>query len=121
MSAAEDRFSAYVEALSGAPGHADRRGPLNPLEPAWATAPWGYVRFHSGRAQPRGCYGEVALSRWLERVGAGWPNDDEDVFLYWNNDGNGCAPRDAARFAELAREAGRRASRAPDPDEMPVG
>lgn len=28
MSAAEDRFSAYVEALSGVLGHADRRGPL---------------------------------------------------------------------------------------------
>lgn len=100
---------------------ADRRRPLNPTGPAWATAPWGYVRFHTGRSQPRGCYGDAALSRWLERVRAAWPDDAADVYLYWNNDGNGCAPRDAARFAELAARDGRSVTRAPDPATLPVG
>jgi uncharacterized protein YecE (DUF72 family) len=100
---------------------ADRRGPLQPAERAWATAPWGYVRFHAGRARPRGCYGDIALARWLDRIRAAWPSDRADVFLYWNNDGHGCAPRDAARFAELARVAGVPASRAPDPGDLPVG
>jgi uncharacterized protein YecE (DUF72 family) len=100
---------------------ADRRGPRNPSERTWATAPWGYVRFHAGRSRPRGCYGDVALGRWLERIRAAYPDDHEDVFLYWNNDGHGCAPRDAARFAELARAAGRRTSRAPDPRDLPAG
>ena len=100
---------------------ADRRGPRTPADPDWATAPWGYVRFHAGGATPKGCYGEIALGRWLARVRAAWPNQTEDVFLYWNNDFRGCAPRDAGWFAELARAAGATVTRAPDPDDMPVG
>ena len=100
---------------------ADRRGPLTPVERSWATAPFGYVRFHAGRASPQGCYGERSLEAWLERVRGSWPSDDADVFLYWNNDGRGCAPRDAARFAELAARDGAMTSRAPAPEDMPVG
>ena len=100
---------------------ADRRGPRTPVDPDWATAPWGYVRYHAGSASPRGCYGDTALRRWLERIRATWPDPAQDLFLYWNNDFRGCAPRDAARFAELARAAGAAVSRAPDPDELPVG
>ena len=73
---------------------ADRRRPLNPTDPGWATAPWGYVRFHSGTASPRGCYGERSLASWLQRISAAW-SPDQDVFAYWNNDFRGCAPRDA--------------------------
>jgi len=100
---------------------ADRRGPRTPVDPDWATALWGYVRFHAGSALPKGCYGEVALRRWLERIHAAWPDSGQDVFLYWNNDFRGCAPRDAGWFAELAREAGLGVTRAPDPAELPVG
>ena len=100
---------------------ADRRGPTKPVDPGWATAPWGYVRFHTGSATPRGCYGEVALRHWLERVRTAWPDPEQDVFLYWNNDFRGCAPRDAGWFAELAREAGMAVTKAPDPADMPVG
>ena len=100
---------------------ADRRGPRTPVDAAWATAPWGYARFHAGRSTPRGCYTERALALWLDRVRSAWPGDDTDVFLYWNNDHRGCAPRDAAAFAALARRAGSGVSRAPDPRTMPVG
>lgn len=100
---------------------ADRRGPRTPVDREWATAPWGYVRFHAGHASPRGCYGEVALGRWLERVRTAWLDDSAEVFLYWNNDHRGCAPRDAARFAELARREGLVPGRAPDPSTLPVG
>ncbi len=100
---------------------ADRRGPRTPSDREWATAPWGYVRFHAGSANPKGCYGEVALRRWRERVRLDWPAPAADVFLYWNNDFRGCAPRDAAWFARLARGAGAVTSRAPEPRELPVG
>jgi uncharacterized protein YecE (DUF72 family) len=100
---------------------ADRRGPRTPTDGAWATAPYGYVRFHTGQASPRGCYGDVALRRWLERIRAAWPDDAADVFLYWNNDHRGCAPRNAARFAELAADSGPVVTRAPRPEELPVG
>jgi uncharacterized protein YecE (DUF72 family) len=100
---------------------ADRRGPRTPVDPEWATADWGYVRFHNGTASPRGCYGEVALLRWLERVRSAWPDPSQDVYLYWNNDFRGCAPRDAAWFAELARRARLPVTRAPDAADLPVG
>lgn len=124
-------FNAEVQAVlrerEAALCWADRRGPRTPVDPSWATAPWGYVRFHAGRAAPRGCYGEDALATWLERVRAAWPPIQNarlpgpDVFLYWNNDGLGCAPRDAARFADLAGDAELPVSRAPDPGTLPVG
>jgi len=99
---------------------ADRRGPRTPVDRDWATADWGYVRFHAGTASPRGCYGDRSLTTWLERIRGTWAQD-RDVFLYWNNDFRGCAPRDAGRFAELAREAGLSVTSAPDPALLPVG
>jgi len=96
---------------------ADRRGPLTPDV---ATAGWGYVRFHHGRASPRSCYGEDALATWVDRVRAGW-KPEKDVFAYFNNDHNGCAPRDAGVFAELARKAGLEPTRTPDPKALSVG
>ena len=99
---------------------ADRRRPLNPTDPGWATASWGYVRFHAGVASPRGCYGERALEAWRDRIAAAW-RAEQDVFAYWNNDFRGCAPRDAAWFARLAAQAGMPVTRTPDPDRLPVG
>jgi uncharacterized protein YecE (DUF72 family) len=88
----------------------DRLG--RPIAPLWPTADWGYVRFHEGTARPRPSYGDRALRSWLRRVCANW-DDDQDVFVYFNNDSGGAAVRDAARFAELARAAGRRVGRTP--------
>ncbi len=99
---------------------ADRRGARTPTDRNWATASWGYARFHAGTAQPRGCYGERARTTWLERIRALWPVG-ADVFLYWNNDFRGCAPRDAAAFARLALRDGLEVTRTPDPDTLPVG
>jgi uncharacterized protein YecE (DUF72 family) len=99
---------------------ADRRGPRTPVEPDWATTSWGYVRFHTGLASPRGCYGERSLATWLGRVRAAW-RDRDDVFLYWNNDFRGCAPHDAALFAAMARDVGAAVARAPDAARLPVG
>ncbi|HTK45854.1 MAG TPA: DUF72 domain-containing protein [Patescibacteria group bacterium] len=99
---------------------ADRRGPRTPVDRDWVTADWGYVRFHAGNASPRGCYGEHSLATWLERIRESWPRD-HDVFLFWNNDHRGCAPRDAGRFAAMARAAGLDVTHAPEPDRLPVG
>jgi uncharacterized protein YecE (DUF72 family) len=73
---------------------ADRRGPITPF---WQTADWSYLRFHAGRATPRSCYRPSEIDAWAERVG-GWGRD-RTGFVYFNNDGNGCALRDAASFA----------------------
>jgi uncharacterized protein YecE (DUF72 family) len=79
---------------------ADRRGPITPL---WHTADWGYLRFHDGHGAPRSCYEWDELTAWADRLQAGW-GDSADGVVYFNNDGNGCALRDAQRFGNaLAR------------------
>ncbi len=88
----------------------DTRGPNGPL---WRTASWGYLRMHEGRSQPHPCYGRTALRSWANRLAELW-EDDEDVFVYFNNDHGGCAIRDAHQFATAVRRAGRSPSRVPD-------
>ena len=95
---------------------ADRRG-LRAAQ--WATAPWGYVRFHEGRASPSPCYGRQALATWAARIADLW-GPDADVYCYFNNDPGGCAPHDARTLALAAARVGLRPSRTPSPDEVPV-
>ncbi|MDX6419925.1 MAG: hypothetical protein QOG28_4545, partial [Trebonia sp.] len=89
---------------------ADRRG--RPVTPLWRTATWGYLRFHEGTAQPRPSYGPQALRSWVARLSEAWP-DEADVYVYFNNDQGGAAVINSARFASLAREAGRSVTRTP--------
>jgi uncharacterized protein YecE (DUF72 family) len=72
-----------------------RRGPVV------VTAPWCYLRMHSGLASPPGCYGNGALRSWVERIHGQW-GGDADGFVFFNNDGYACAPRNAQTFARLA-------------------
>jgi uncharacterized protein YecE (DUF72 family) len=78
---------------------ADRRSQLR--SPLWRTAPWGYIRLHEGLAHPPPCYGDEALRSWVRRITATWGRDGE-VFAFFNNDAEACAPRNAARLASLA-------------------
>ena len=77
---------------------ADRNSRL--VTPAWRTADWGYVRFHGGTGTPPGGYGRTSL-RARAGLLAGMFEPERDVFVYFNNDGHGCALRDATRFARL--------------------
>jgi len=92
---------------------AGRHGPL------WRTTDWGYVRFHSGQSQPSSCYGRAALDSWAGRLAELWP-DTADVFVYFNNDSHGCAPRDAHRFALAVRRHGLDPTRVPTSCEAPL-
>jgi len=95
---------------------ADRRGPVGPL---WRTADWGYLRLHEGRARPAPCYGRRALAGWAERLAGMWDPAD-DVLVFFNNDGGGCAVRNAVVFAEEAERVGLRPTRVPSLDDAPV-
>jgi uncharacterized protein YecE (DUF72 family) len=86
----------------------DRRSRLQ--APLWRTADWGYVRLHEGRARPQPSYGADALAAWVERIARLWP-DGSDVYVFFNNDPNGCAVRNASMFASLVERSGRRVSR----------
>jgi uncharacterized protein YecE (DUF72 family) len=113
-----DDVRAVLERHNAALCLADRGSRM--ITPAWRTADWGYVRFHFGRGKPRSCYGRASLSRWLDRVCELWGADD-DLFVYFNNDGEGCAVRDAVLFAQLGAARGLHPTRTPQLDEAPVG
>lgn len=87
--------------------------------PLWRTAPWGYVRLHRGLALPNPCYGAQALRSWAERIDHLWPRSSQ-VFVFFNNDGHGCAPRDASRFAVAAQGRGWTTTRAPGLSDVPL-
>jgi uncharacterized protein YecE (DUF72 family) len=63
-------------------------------EPEWATADWGYVRLHEGRARPQPSYGREALRSWARRIDELWPTGTS-VHVYFNNDPGGAAVRNA--------------------------
>jgi uncharacterized protein YecE (DUF72 family) len=87
--------------------------------PVVRTADWYFLRFHEGLARPRPCYGDGALSGWIERLAEQWPAT-ADGFVFFNNDQRACAVRDAARFAVLAGRAGLEPTRAPEPSDVRV-
>jgi uncharacterized protein YecE (DUF72 family) len=64
-----------------------------------ATAPWRYVRMHYGSRGRRGNYSPAELRTWAERLHR-W-RADGPVFVYFNNDWEAFAPRNAARLLAL--------------------
>ncbi|GII89314.1 histidine kinase [Sphaerisporangium siamense] len=85
-----------------------------PVTPLWRTAGWGYLRLHQGRADPWPSYGEASLRSWLHRLSAQWDPAEHDLYVYFNNDPEGAAVRNAVRFAALARGEGIPVSRTPE-------
>ena len=62
------------------------------------TTDWTFVRFHHGTRGARGNYSDSELRDWAERLRS-WPV--AEAFLYFNNDWEGFAPRNARRLREL--------------------
>lgn len=72
---------------------------------------WSFIRFHQGTAEQPG-YTRDKLRRWADRIaGLGVP----EVFVYFNNDAEGAAVRDAAVLTGLLRERVRTPVAGPDP------
>jgi uncharacterized protein YecE (DUF72 family) len=78
---------------------------LLPSHPWLRTTDWTYVRFHAGRGTPRSCYEANELAAWAARLETAWGRD-ASAFVYFNNDGSGCALRDASVFAEVLHRRG---------------
>ena len=97
---------------------ADRKGAA--VTPLWRTADWGYLRFHEGDGAPWPRYRESTLRSWADRIAATWSQEPQNtqeaeglnVYVYFNNDQGGAAPRDAAAFAAAVAVA--RQPRAPE-------
>jgi uncharacterized protein YecE (DUF72 family) len=62
------------------------------------TADWTLVRFHYGHRGRRGNYSETELEEWAQRIDA-WRRRTE-VYLYFNNDWEGFAIRNALWMRE---------------------
>ena len=74
----------------------DRGSQPSPCE---ITADFSYIRFH-GSAARRGCYSDAELGSWAERI-ARLGTQTQTVYIYFNNDAQGFALRNARRLADL--------------------
>lgn len=83
-----------------------------PVAPLWRTASWGYLRLHLGGGEDVWPYERSVLARWADLLCETW-TDDEEVYVYTNNDPGGAALRDVATLGELLRERGRTTTRFP--------
>lgn len=63
------------------------------------TAPFAYIRMHSGGSDTEGNYEEPQLEWWAEQINTFLR--DVDVYVYFNNDYKGFAVRNASRLIEL--------------------
>jgi len=76
----------------------DRPGSPGPDRPE-PTADFAFVRFHHGRRGRRGNYSDAELAGWAHTLDA-WASRGE-VYVYFNNDWEGFAPRNAAAVRGL--------------------
>ncbi len=70
-----------------------------------ATAPWVYVRLHGPDPDHlyAGSYSDADLGWWSERIGE-WRAQRREVYVYFNNDGEGHAVRNAETLRALLGE-----------------
>ena len=113
-----DEVHTLPEQFNAALCWADRK--QRAMTPLWGTADWGYLRFHQGCGIKRPSYSGRSLAEWSERIASTYA-DDEDVFVYFNNDPGCAAVDDAITFAEELRQLGRTVTRVPEqrPDLRP--
>jgi uncharacterized protein YecE (DUF72 family) len=71
--------------------------PKRPFQTHERTTKWTFVRFHHGHRGRRGNYSETELREWARRVRR-W---DTDAWIYFNNDWEAFAVRNAARLEQL--------------------
>jgi uncharacterized protein YecE (DUF72 family) len=73
--------------------------PERPFQAHELTADWTFVRFHRGTRGRYSNYSRSELEEWAPRL-AGWA-ERGDVYVYFNNDWNGYAVRNAAYLQKL--------------------
>ena len=83
-------------------------GVLSPLE---ITADFAYIRLHGPGDAYQGSYDENSLSQWADQIGQ-WRAEGLEIYIYFDNDEKGHAPRDALR---LLAKVNSRNSQAPHP------
>ena len=77
----------------------DLAGYLSPLQ---VTADFAYIRLHGPGGKYQGSYSDAALEEWVEKI-SGWTRRLAAVYVYFDNDDSGYAPRNALRLKALVR------------------
>ena len=68
--------------------------------PFVVTANFAYVRLHGPDGKYQGCYAEDRLKGWAERI-ADWNTQLKAIYVYFDNDDSGYAPRNALELKQL--------------------
>jgi uncharacterized protein YecE (DUF72 family) len=77
----------------------DLNGYLSPLQ---VTADFSYIRLHGPGGKYQGSYGDAALEEWARKIN-NWTKKLSAVYVYFDNDDSGYAPRDALRLRTFLR------------------
>ena len=77
----------------------DLAGYLSPIQ---VTADFCYIRLHGPGGKYQGSYSDPALEEWARRIDQ-WRNTLAAVYVYFDNDDSGYAPRDALRLKTLLK------------------
>ena len=73
--------------------------------PEWHVGPCFYLRRHGpGRALYSDCYPDALLREDARRI-RGWLREGKDVYVYFNNDVGGWAPRNARTLVKMLESA----------------
>ena len=59
-----------------------------------------YIRLHGPDGEYKGKYDRKYLKKWAEKI-KNWEKDGKKVYLYFNNDQNGYAPKNAVELINL--------------------
>ena len=75
--------------------------------PLWGTVTTDlvYVRLHGHTRTYASAYSNASLTHWADRV-CEWLQQDHDVHVYFDNDSEGAAPRDATRLIQMIKMRG---------------
>jgi uncharacterized protein YecE (DUF72 family) len=73
--------------------------------PLRATADFAYIRFHGSDSLYSSCYSDEVLADWAKRI-AGLAADLDSVYIYFNNDVEGFALRNAVTIRDYLEKGG---------------
>lgn len=73
------------------------------VSPKEVTADFVYVRLHGAEGKYYGSYSNEQLAGWAGAVSA-WRRSGRAVYVYFDNDQEGAAPKDASRFQQMTGE-----------------
>jgi uncharacterized protein YecE (DUF72 family) len=73
--------------------------------PLWDTVTTDlvYIRLHGHTRTYASAYSSGSLRRWAERI-VEWSSSGRTVHVYFDNDAEGAAPRDALRLRQLVED-----------------